>query len=162
MQTQTKVKDMKELEKFSCKLGAKINWPSNLIKIKGNRYYLIKSQLQKLSKTNFYHAGLYLGKEKSNRFFPSFSLLKIITKKSKNKIVVNKKASWLFICGRDIFSSGIIKISGSKKTGDLTLILNQYGECLGYGRMVDVTNEFEGSIAVKNILDLGDFLRRER
>jgi ribosome biogenesis protein Nip4 len=85
----------------------------------------------------------------------------MIAEKKANKIIVDKKTEWLFICGRDIFKQGIIKATGSKKRGDYTLILNQHGECLGFGKIIHNLNGEKSGFAVKNISDIGDFLRRE-
>jgi ribosome biogenesis protein Nip4 len=40
-------------------------------------------------------------------------------------------------------------------------MLNEFGECLGFGTIMDILNGSEGKVAVKNVLDVGDFLRRE-
>jgi ribosome biogenesis protein Nip4 len=112
---------------------------------------------------NFLYAGTYLGKIRKKRFFPSFILLRMIAADKKaNKIVVDKKTAWLFICGRDIFTSGIVKTSGSTKKGAYMLVLNQYDECLGFGRITQSLDLKRGGVAVKNISDIGDFLRREK
>jgi ribosome biogenesis protein Nip4 len=44
------------------------------------------------------------------------------------------------------------------------LVLNEFGECLGFGRvLVGFEQQAEkGVVAVANVLDVGDFLRRER
>ncbi len=110
---------------------------------------------------NYYYAGLYLGKIKNGMFFPSFNLLNMLVGAAANKIVVDQKAAWLFICGRDVFRVGIVKVMGSKRKGDDTLVLNEFGECLGFGKILDDLTSSEGKLAVKNVLDIGDFLRRE-
>jgi ribosome biogenesis protein Nip4 len=51
---------------------------------------------------------------------------------------------------------------GSKRRDEYTLILNQYGECLGFGRILGNLDEMVKGVVVKNISDLGDFLRREK
>lgn len=71
-----------------------------------------------------------------------------------NYVVVNEKAEWLFLCGRDIFKDGIVKKS---LTIGNALVLNEKGECIGYGKI-----KSDRSQIIKNIFDLGDFLRRER
>ena len=78
-----------------------------------------------------------------------------------NKVVVDGEAAWLFICARDVFGTGILKVMGSRRNGDATLVLNEFGECLGFGK---ITGDLGGpgeKVAVKNVLDIGDFLRRE-
>ena len=60
------------------------------------------------------------------------------------------------------FKKGIARVSGSPRKGDFVLVLNTYDECLGFGRLV---NDLEGkreNVVVENLLDIGDFLRRER
>jgi len=50
---------------------------------------------------------------------------------------------------------------GSKRKSDVTLVLNEFGECLGFGQIIDDLNVSDGKVAIKNVLDVGDFLRRE-
>lgn len=77
--------------------------------------------------------------------------------------MVDEKTAWLFICGRDIFKRGITNISGSKRKGDYTLILNQHEECLGFGKILhNIGDDRNSKVVVKNISDIGDFLRREK
>ena len=58
-------------------------------------------------------------------------------------------------------SAGLVKVMGSKRKGDATLVLNEFGECLGFGRIMSELAGSEGKVAVRNVLDVGDFLRRE-
>ena len=153
---------MKPLKNFVNQFGGSISLDESLVVKKENRYFLLNESLKKLITKDFFYAGIYLGKIKNGKFFPSFSLLKMIAEKKANKIIVDKKTEWLFICGRDIFKQGIIKVMGSRRKGDYTLILNQYGECLGFGRILhDLDKEIRG-VAIRNISDIGDFLRREK
>lgn len=153
---------MKPMEDFVNRFGANIRLNKKLIVKRENRYFLLDETLKKLITKDFYHAGTYLGKTRNEKFFPSFILLKLVAEKKANKIMVNDKTAWLFICGRDIFRKGITKIVGSKRKDDYTLILNQYGECLGFGKILYNLDEERSEVAVKNISDIGDFLRRER
>jgi ribosome biogenesis protein Nip4 len=86
----------------------------------------------------------------------------MISKTNANRIVVDAKSAWLFICGRDVFKTGIMQASGSKKKGAHVLVLNEHGECLGFGKILHNLDSATAQVAVKNILDVGDFLRRER
>jgi len=86
----------------------------------------------------------------------------MVAEEKSNRIVVDKKTEWLFICGRDVFKQGIIEVRGSKRKGDHTLILNRHGECLGFGRIVCNLDRERGGVVIKNISDIGDFLRREK
>ena len=151
---------MRPLEAFASRFGAKIAFNPEFIVKKNERYYLLSPRLKRM-RGNFYYAGLYLGKVKNRVFFPSFNLLNMLVDVAANKVVVDRKASWLFICGRDVLGTGVVKVMGSKRVGDATLVLNEFAECLGFGK---ITGDFGGSgekVAVKNVLDVGDFLRRE-
>ncbi|MEM3623576.1 MAG: hypothetical protein QXR76_07405 [Candidatus Bathyarchaeia archaeon] len=152
---------MKFLKEFVSRFDASITLNEDLIKKRGNRYFLLNEKLKTLVEKNFFYAGVYLGKVKNGNFFPSFNLLSMIAKKRANKIFVDKRSEWLFICGRDVFKRGIKKVVGSKRKGDYALILNQYGECLGFGKILCDLDEIVEGVAVRNISDVGDFLRRE-
>jgi ribosome biogenesis protein Nip4 len=146
---------------FALQLGAKIALNAEFTVKKDGRYFLLNANLQRLIRKDFYYAGTYLGKVKDGKFFPSFNLLAMLSKGEANKIVVGKKAAWLFICGRDIFQKGILAVHGSQRKGDYTLVLNEFSECLGFGKITH-SLEAEGTqVVVKNISDVGDFLRRE-
>ncbi len=95
--------------------------------------------------------GTYLGSGKP--FHPSAALLDWLGERSKKYVVIDKKASWLFLCGRDVFADSIIKKNADK---GMVLVKNELGEVLGYG-------QFTGrQVAIKHMLDKGYFLRRER
>ncbi|NWG11252.1 hypothetical protein HXY33_05845 [Candidatus Bathyarchaeota archaeon] len=154
---------MKPLDEFAREFGAHLSLETSLIVENKNRYFLLNQKLKRLVGTeDFFYAGTYLGKTKNGQFFPSFILLKIVAEKNVNKMFVDVKTAWLFICGRDIFKKGIVKVEGSKRKGAYTLVLNQYGECLGFGKILHDLDEEKGRVVVKNILDIGDFLRREK
>ncbi|MGA2386368.1 MAG: hypothetical protein ABSG33_07535 [Candidatus Bathyarchaeia archaeon] len=151
---------MKPYESFASAVGAKVEFNAEFIVERNQRFYLLNPRLKRMP-ANFYCAGMYLGKVKKGIFFPSFNLLNMLVDAAANKVVLNGKAAWLFICGRDVFGSGVAKAMGSKRKGDAVLVLNEFGECLGFGR---ITGDLGGSaekVAVKNVLDIGDFLRRE-
>lgn len=120
------------------------------IELKKNTYYF-KSQNQIEQAIS---QGLPLGTT-GKYFKPSLYLLEILSKKSTNKILINDKAEWLFLCGRDVFQESIT--SDNSKT-DLLLVQNQRNENLGLGKKT-----WKGKkLIIKNIMDRGDFLRRER
>ena len=154
---------MKELKEFVAQFRASIPLDESHIVRNRNRYYLLPKKLKQQAPQGFFYAGAYLGAVKGSSFFPSFLLLSMVAERKAKKLVVDKKTSWLFICGRDIFKQGILKGDNLKK-GDITLILNEYNECLGFGKMLlNLRAEIDlNKTAVKNILDIGDFLRREK
>ena len=156
-------KTVKFISDFVERFGIKIEFDEENVVEKENRYFLLNDRLKGLIADDFFYAGVYLGMVKSDVFLPSVNLLKIIAKNEKaNKVFVDERSAWLFICGRDLFKRGITKIEGSRKKGDYTLILNRYGECLGFGIILKDLDAVEKGVVVKNVLDIGDFLRRER
>lgn len=138
--------------------------PDSIVE-KNGRFFLINDTLRLMSNRDFFYAGAYLGKAKNGKFFPSFILLSMLAKeKESNRIVVDKKSAWLFICGRDILGKSIVRVHGQGKKGANTLVLNEFGECLGFGRIVGKVTGFGvgDELVVRNVSDIGDFLRRER
>lgn len=152
------------LNKFVKQLGAETVLQGKMIMERNGEFFLLTPNVEEISEENTYwcHAGIYLGKIRGKIFNPSFPLLFMIAEKAKNKVIVDDKSSWLFICGRDIFKQGIIRAAGSRKKGSYTLVLNKYGECLGLGRIIKNLDEASEGAVIRNILDLGDFLRREK
>jgi ribosome biogenesis protein Nip4 len=151
---------MRPYEVFASRFGCRVTFNSEMVTEKNQRYYLLNPRLKTILLNDYYYAGLYLGKVKNGMFFPSFNLLNLLVSAAANKIVIDQKTAWLFICGRDVFFEGIVKLMGSKRKGDATLVMNEFGECLGFGKILDITGS-RGRVAVKNVLDAGDFLRRE-
>ena len=135
---------MRPYEVFASRFGAQVAFNSQFILEKNQRFYLLNPRLKKVGQADFFYAGLYLGKlGKNGVFFPSFNLLNMLVGVAANKVVLDRKAAWLFICGRDVFRMGIVKVMGSKRKGDATLVLNEFGECLGFGMIVDILNASE-------------------
>ena len=153
---------MKPIKDFINRLNGTTNLDETLIIKKSNRYFFLNPNLKKLIQKDFFYAGTYLGKVKNDKFFPSFPLLSIMAEGKASKVMVDRKTEWLFICGRDIFKRGIAEAVGSKKRGAYTLVINQHGECLGFGRITTDLDKTRRGLVVKSISDVGDFLRRER
>jgi ribosome biogenesis protein Nip4 len=141
---------------------AEISLDETSIIKKNARYYLLDENTKCAIGEDFFYAGTYLGKLKNGRFFPAFGLLRMMTERKANRMIVDEKTEWLFICGRDVFKRGITKVIGSPQKGRSVLVLNRHCECLGFGRLLCDHSQKEGDVVVKNILDIGDFLRRER
>ncbi len=153
---------MKAIVDFAARFGAKIILDEDSVVKKEGRYFLLSGTLKRLIRKNYYYAGTYLGKLRDGKFFPSFILLSRLAKGGAKSVIVDRKTAWLFICGRDIFRKGILKVKGSISKNDYTLVLNEFNECLGFGRVLsDFNVAGRDNLAVKNVSDLGDFLRRE-
>ena len=153
---------IKPIDDFVSRFGTEIRLDETLIVKRQGRYFLLDENVKRLTSKDFYYAGAYLGEAKDGEFSPSFNLLEMIAEKKANRVNLEKKAEWLFICGRDVFEQGITKARGSTKEGDYVLVLNSYGECLGFGKILRNLDGKRRGPAVENVLDIGDFLRRER
>jgi ribosome biogenesis protein Nip4 len=154
---------MKVISDFISKFGTRMTLNQNMIVGKNGKYFLLNKNLRLLITKDFFYAGTYLGKMKDGAFLPSLNLLAMIVHSDANKITVDNKTEWLFICGRDVFKKGIKNISRPARKGDYTLVLNERGDCLGFGVVRStVGKEDRSKVIVRNIADVGDFLRRER
>ena len=155
---------MKPINDFISRFETSVNLDEKFIVKKQNQFFLINETLRLQIQKDFFYVGTYLGKVKDGIFFPSFILLAMMAETKANKTMVDKKTAWLFICGRDVFKRGIIQMTGSKSKGDYTLVLNQHNECLGFGKILcNIIEEKDKSkVIVKNISNIGDFLKREK
>ena len=107
---------------------------------------------------NLVYAGKLLGKDRK-LFHPSPTLLQEIASEegSLNRVHVDRETGWLFVCGRDVFEESIVRKEGEFEEGILSLVMLEES-CLGYGRV----ESFREKMILKNVFDIGDFLRRER
>jgi ribosome biogenesis protein Nip4 len=95
----------------------------------------------------------YLGEEKKS-FMPSPYFLEKYATKSPHKVLLRKKAAYLFTCARDVFSQGIESIS-THKTDALVVVYDQDKRPIGLATVQ------RGTVALKNVFDIGHILRRE-
>ncbi|MBC7130630.1 hypothetical protein H5T51_05365, partial [Candidatus Bathyarchaeota archaeon] len=56
----------------------------------------------------------------------------------------------------------ILHVEGPVEKGDFVLLFNKHGECLGYGLVKQNPHKARKGLVIKNLLDIGDFLRREK
>jgi ribosome biogenesis protein Nip4 len=149
---------------FALQFGVKFVFNEDLLFQREGRFFLLNGNVKSFVVGDFFYAGVYLGKVRSGKFFPSFNLLSMLVGHGGNRIVVDKKAEWLFICGRDIFRKSVVQVYGKIRCGCHVLVVNGLGECLGFGRVLAGFEQQSGKdgVAVANVLDRGDFLRRER
>lgn len=103
------------------------------------------------------YIGLYVGEDTPNGFRPSVIFLDILNDLTTKKAVIDSKAEWLFLCGRDIFGASVISLPELR---GFVLINNEAGEVLGLGNVVAAPTS--KGVCINNIFDKGDFLRRER
>ncbi|MBN2421158.1 hypothetical protein JXB27_02670 [Candidatus Woesearchaeota archaeon] len=127
---------------------------SDVIQLKRN-FFKFNEDLMKLKDKigrEPFAIGTFLGSGKP--FHPSSALLDWLGDRTNNFVVVDKRAEWLFLCGRDVFVQSILEKNADS---GLVLVKNQLGEVLGYGEMTK-----NKKVPLKNKMDKGDFLRRER
>jgi ribosome biogenesis protein Nip4 len=104
---------------------------------------------------DIYSLGLFLGEEKTG-FNPSPALMDLISKfpdAQSKKIFVNKKAEWMFLCGRNVLSDSFARNPNNLSEG-LVFVQNERDENLGYGLF-----KMEDTMIIKHILDKGRYLR---
>lgn len=145
---------MNELEHFIAQFwDVKIN--TAFIKKKAKEFYLIsektKDFIDKFPEEPV-SAGVLLGSAKKTGFQPTPALLNLINEQTNQKIILNDKSSWLFICGRDIFLEGIEEnLNPDAKT---VIVLNDKKEVIGVA-----IKKFK---QYNNMYDIGIFLRTKR
>jgi len=87
------------------------------------------------------------------KLVPTLKFLELIKKYGAECMRLNDKASWLFICGRDILSQGIVgELENTKKTKKI-LVSNLRGEILGVAQ--------RSGKELDNYWHIGDYLKRE-
>ena len=132
----------------------------NVVKIKNKYFLLDKDEREIFEKIplDAESVGIFLGEEKRNEFSPSLALLDILSKISDRKMVIDEKSAWLFLCGRDVMGHSVVS---SNVEDGLVLLQDKNDRNLGYGRIIANLKRRNDTIVVKNILDRGDYLRRE-
>ena len=145
---------MRLMRRFLKDIGSKYT-PSEVININNKRFTsTIKPPLEL---TGQVYTGTYLGQNRQ-RFKPSSILLQMLAQEpDTHKVYVDRDTAWLFVVGKDIFDENILDRSDGVRLGGYCLVM--FGEhCIGYGRY-ETSRDL---IVVKNMFDLGDFLRREQ
>jgi ribosome biogenesis protein Nip4 len=124
----------------------------------GRNFYLAEERLWNIKNgvnRDVYALGTFLGEEKIG-FSPSPALIDFISKfpdAQSKKVFINRKAEWLFSCGRNVLSDSIVRNPNSISEG-LVLVQNERDENLGYGQF-----KKEDTLIIKHILDKGRYLR---
>lgn len=145
---------MRLLKRFLRDLGSSYE-PSDIVNINNKRF---SSTLEPpVEAPEQVYTGTYLGQNK-RRFEPSSIILQQLAEEpGTHKVYVNRYTAWLFVVGKDIFDDNIIKRTDGVRLGGYCLVMYD-DHCIGYGR-------YESSLdlrVVKNLYDIGDFLRREQ
>ncbi|MBI4441200.1 hypothetical protein HY639_03465 [Candidatus Woesearchaeota archaeon] len=120
---------------------------------RGNRFFFATPEVlaaEHTVKIAPFSLGLPLGGKKNGIFMPSLPLLTLLAPHTTQKVVITDKAAWLFLCGRNVAAASIVK----RAAEGFVLVQNKQDENLGYGQLT--------KDGVRNLLDRGDYLRRER
>lgn len=104
-----------------------------------------------------YALGTFLGTLKRNHFEPSVALIDIVATTTHRQAIIDEHAAWLFLCGRDVFGKSVKSCTVERGP---VIVFNEQKEVLGYGNVVGSLSTGD-NVAIKNLLDRGDFLRRE-
>ncbi|MFA6088306.1 MAG: hypothetical protein WC755_00450 [Candidatus Woesearchaeota archaeon] len=144
----------------------------NVIRIRNNFFQITEEQNKILATLkakrikNPEFIGEFLGTVivYKKRFEPSITLIKKLSKMTDRKVTVNEKGEFLFLCGRNLLRQSVIGYTDTVKKNGMVIVCDHEGLCLGYGRLlVYFDNRLSAEdVVVKNLLDLGDFLRREQ
>ncbi len=88
-----------------------------------------------------------------------------LMKNEKKKVWVNERGEMLFLYGRDIFASSVIK-AGEFEENEVVFVCNSYGDIIGIGKSrfksVDFEKLPENRVVVENLVDRGAYLRHEK
>jgi len=126
----------------------------------GRNFYQAEERLWEIKNginRDIYSLGLHLGEEKMG-FSPSPAFVDMISRfpdTQSKKVFINKKAEWLFLCGRNVLSDSIVGNPNNLSEG-LVLVQNEKDENLGYGLF-----KREDTLIIKHILDKGRYLRMD-
>ncbi len=109
--------------------------------------------------------GVKLG-EVGRRFRFTVEGAFFLARKKKKRVYLNNKGEMLFLYGRDVFSGSIVKVTGDVKENDIVFVCNKAGDILGIGRSrydADRLRSIEKDrVAVENLVDRGQYLRKEK
>ena len=150
---------MRLLRKFLDWIGSTYDpMEEQVLKLNNKRFLLQPEQVELiLQKDKLVYAGKLLGRDR--KFFQPSSILlsELAREENTSKVHLGRDTAWLFVCGKDVFEENIQGVDGELLLGCYYLVMFE-GECLGYGQFLE-----SGDIKViKNLFDIGDFLRRER
>jgi ribosome biogenesis protein Nip4 len=146
------------IEAFAARLG--VTLPE--IYQMGRRYFLVNPHLLKMHRAtgqDAFSIGLFLGEERGNRFEPSVGFLELL-KDTPRRVTIAPETEWLFTCGRDVFEKNIVQVEPEGEDRGMFAVQNNRREILGIGEFIDDRRGGQGRI-LKNILDIGSFLRKE-
>jgi 60S ribosome subunit biogenesis protein NIP7 len=110
-------------------------------------------------------AGIKVG-EVGKRFRLTLEGAFFLVKAKKKRIYVNRKGEMLFLYGRDIFASSVMKALPDIRENDIVFVCNTKGDILGIGKSrydaERIRSVEEDKVVIENLVDRGEYLRKER
>ncbi|NPE08522.1 MAG: hypothetical protein GNW80_09610 [Asgard group archaeon] len=112
-----------------------------------------------------YSIGLGIGEIKKNNLLLTLSGGYFISPYTDKRAIINPDAEQLFLYKRDIHCKSIISIKKGLSSEDKVLITNTSNDYLGLGKILlpisDINDpKKEDEVAIKNLIDLGWYLRK--
>ncbi len=113
-----------------------------------------------------YALGFHVGRIRESKFIPSLELGYAAVTKTNVYVIVNDKGEKNFLYGKDIFTESVIDIGTNIREKQIVLVLNGRHEYTGIGRALGTITKRGNKILarrkviIKNIIDLGWYLRR--
>ncbi len=132
---------------------------------KKEAYALTKDlwEFLKDKKINFTSAGVKIG-EVGKRFRFTVEGAFWLVRRRK-RVWVNEKGEMLFLYGRDLFASSILRTEDFKEN-EVVFICNRDGDIIGIGKSrydSDKIKDLEGNrVVIENLIDRGEYIRRDR
>jgi hypothetical protein len=97
---------MKPLAAFASQFGAQIRLNPQFLVEKSQHYYLLNPALRRVTRGDFFSAGMYLGKVKNGVFFPSFNFLNMLVEVAANKVVLDRRQRGFSFADGTFFARG--------------------------------------------------------
>jgi len=126
--------------------------------------FAVSRELQKFLTLNLFSAGIKIG-EVGKRFRFSLEGAFWLLKNEKNRVWVNQRGEMLFLYGRDIFASSVIKTSEFEENS-IVFVCNAFDDVLGIGRSRYPSNALKNipadRVFIENLVDRGEYLRHQK
>ncbi|WP_290596613.1 MULTISPECIES: PUA domain-containing protein [unclassified Archaeoglobus] len=120
--------------------------------------------LKKLDPDIIYNAGIKVG-EVGRRLRLSLEGSFWLVRKDKKKVWVNERGEMLFLYGRDIFSSSVIK-AGDFGENEVVFVSNKHGDIIGIGKSrfpaEKIWDVDPDRVVIENLTDRGEYIRHVR
>jgi ribosome biogenesis protein Nip4 len=112
-----------------------------------------------------YTIGLGLGEIRQKELYLTLSGGAFLCPHTRKKAVIADEAEQLFLYKNHLYAKSILNLSEDVQVNDKLLVTNKQDDFLGIGQLVIPFNEVANNkttnlVAIKNILDLGWYLRK--